>query len=140
MRAVDTNILIYAHREETPRHEAAAEVLTSLAEGRAPWGLPVFVLAEFVRVVTHARVFTPPSTLEEAHAFLDALFESPGVRLLLPDDGFWSQYRTTSLAGRATGNLAFDAQIAAVCETTGSVLVTADRDFSRFDTSVELLD
>jgi predicted nucleic acid-binding protein len=64
--AVDTNVLIYAHRRETERHAQALRRLSALAEGDSPWGLPVFCITEFVRVVTHLRVFTPPSDLRTA--------------------------------------------------------------------------
>jgi len=131
--AVDTNVLIYAHRCETRRHGEALEKLRALAEGDVPWALPVFCLAEFVRVVTHLRVFTPPSELGTALDFLDRLLESPSARLLLPSRIYASIFRKACEAGEIRGNLAFDAQIAASCLEHGvRDLITADRDFARF--------
>lgn len=133
MIAVDTNVLIAAHRSEHPRHEKATGRLHEIAEGDAPWGLPIFCIGEFLRVTTHARVFTPPSSLEVATEFIDRLLESPSLRLLLPSERFWERFRCAVERGEARGNLVFDAQIAAVCEEHGALdLVTGDRDFARF--------
>lgn len=66
MIAVDTNVLIYAHREEMPYHSQALAWLRHLAEGQEPWVTPVFCLGEFIRVVTHPRVFDPPTPLVAA--------------------------------------------------------------------------
>ena len=139
MIAVDTNILVYAHREEYPRHARAKARIVELARGPAPWGIPVFCLGEFVRVTTHRRVHSPPSSLQQATAFLDRLCESESFRLLLPDVEYWTDLRTTLELGDARGNLAFDAQIAAVCVHHGATLLTADRDFARFSFKTELL-
>jgi toxin-antitoxin system PIN domain toxin len=133
MIAVDTNILIYAHRAETSLHEQSSALLRELAEGDAVWALPIFCLAEFVRVVTHLRVFDPPTELGVALDFLDRLLEAPTIRLLLPTAGYPASFREACESAAARGNLAFDAQIAAVCREHGvSELVTADRDFARF--------
>jgi uncharacterized protein len=140
MIAVDTNILLYAHREEMPTHVLAKQRLVQLAEGDAPWGLPVFCLGEFVRVATHPRVFTPQSSLEQALGFLDGLIASPTVRLLVPDESYWSLFGKVTRGARAAGNLAFDAQIATLCVLYGSTLLTADRDFARFPIKTEGLD
>lgn len=140
MIAVDTNILIYAHREEYPKHGRALERLGAIAASPAPWGVPVFCLGEFVRVVTHRRVLSPPSTLEQAVAFLDALAASPSYRVLLPEPEYWGDLREAAQVGRATGNLVFDAQIAALCARQGAVLLTDDRDFGRFSIATQGLD
>ncbi|RME30604.1 MAG: PIN domain-containing protein [Deltaproteobacteria bacterium] len=133
MIAVDTNVLVMAHRTESPRHEEAIRWLRHLAEGRTPWGLPVYCLAEFVRIVTHRRVFDPPSTLEQALSALGALLKSPSARLLLPTPRHPAFLEEALIAGKATGNLAFDAQIAAVCRENGvDRILTEDRDFARF--------
>lgn len=132
MIAVDTNILIYAHREEFPKHTRAVERLSAIAAGPAPWGVPVFCLGEFVRVVTHRKVLTPPSSIEQALAFLDALATSPTYAVLLPDAEYATDLRHATTTGRASGNLVFDAQIAALCSRQGAVLLTDDRDFGRF--------
>jgi len=137
--AIDTNVLVYANREEFPRHRDALRRLTVLAEGPAPWGIPVFCLGEFLRVVTHPRVLDPPSTLEEALAFLAALSGSPSYRCLLPDAAFSNALAAVSREGAATGNLMFDAQTAAVCRVNGATLLTEDRDFSRFGIATERL-
>ena len=101
--------------------------------GPAAWGVPVFVAGEFLRVVTHPRLFDRPSKLEDALAALDGLLSSGTARLLLPGERYWSILRETALDGRASGNLLFDAQIAAVCIEHGvTTIMTEDRDFRRF--------
>ncbi len=132
MIAVDTNVLIYAHREETAQHGRALACLSQLAEGLAPWGIPLFCMSEFVRVVTHRRVSSPPSPLSVALAFLDALLQSPSARLLLAEGDYFSAYRSTSEDGDARGNLAFFGISRALCITHGARLLTGDRDFARF--------
>ena len=133
MIAVDTNVLVYAHRAESSRHSRARAWLGFLAEGDAPWAIPVFCLGEFVRIATHHRVFDPPSTLAQAIDAVDAVLESPSVRLLATTSVHWPLLRAALVAGDATGNLAFDAQIAALCRENGiERLLTEDRDFARF--------
>ncbi|MDP9087352.1 MAG: PIN domain-containing protein [Pseudomonadota bacterium] len=133
MIALDTNVLIYAHRRESNRHKIALGKITVIAEGEAPWALPVFCLAEFVRVVTHLRVFDPPTPLPDALRFLTQLMLSPSVRLLLPTPNYASTFNSVCTSAGVRGNLAFDAQIAAVCREHGiDQLLTADKDFARF--------
>ena len=133
MIAVDTNILIYAHRNRFSQHAQALAWLKHLAEGNLPWAIPVFCLGEFVRVVTHPRILEPPSTLNEAFTALAGLLRSPTLRILSPGPRFPELFRQMTEAADARGNLAFDAQIAALCQEQGvAKLLTADRDFSRF--------
>lgn len=139
MIACDTNVLVYAHREEFPLHGVALERVRALAEGLVPWGVPVFCLGEFLRVTTHRKILTPPSTLDQALAFLAGLAESPTFRCLLPDATYPSSLAEIARQAGAAGNLAFDAQIAAVCSLHGATLLTADRDFARFSIATELL-
>lgn len=133
MIAVDSNVLIYAHRVESELHLESLAELRRLAEGMDPWALPVFCIAEFLRVTTHRRVFRPPSTLEDALVFLDQLIASPRCLVLRPGPRFTALLREIARAADARGNLVFDAQIAALCEEHGiSTILTADRDFLRF--------
>jgi toxin-antitoxin system PIN domain toxin len=131
--AVDSNVLVHAHRAGTPNHERSLAWLRRLAEGPVPWGLPVFCLGEFVRVVTHPRVLHPPSSLDEAWGAIEALLESPTLRVLYPGERYPSLFHEALEAAQARGNLAFDAQIVAVCRERGvNRLLTLDRDFARF--------
>lgn len=133
MIAVDTNVLVYAHREELPKHRRAGARLTEMAEGHARWAIPVFCLGEFLRVVTHPRVFDPPSTIEEACDALDRILASPSLVVLVPGERFWPLLMEAVAEADAAGNLVFDAQIAALCREAGvSTLLTEDRDFDRF--------
>lgn len=133
MIAVDTNVLIYAHRAETERHTSAAAELIRIANGKQPWAIPVPCVAEFVRIVTHHRRFHPPSTLSQAFGFLERVLASPDCVLLRPGPHFGSRLRAVAERADARGHLIFDAQIAALCEEHGvSTILTADRDFLRF--------
>jgi toxin-antitoxin system PIN domain toxin len=132
MIAVDTNVLVYAHRDHLSQHGRALEWLTYLAEGHLPWAIPVFCLGEFVRVVTHTRIFDPPSSLKQALSALEGLLQSPTLRLLNPGPRYPALFDEMVRAADTRGNLVFDAQIAAVCQEQGvSKLLTLDRDFAR---------
>ena len=135
MIAIDTNILVYAHREGLPKHVLALKRLRTLAEGQDLWAIPVFCLGEFLRVVTHTRIFSPPTPVREAVEFLEEVLKSPSVRVLHPGDRFWGLLAEVCGEGDARGNLVFDAQLAAVMREHGARdLLTEDRDFSRFPT------
>ena len=134
MIAVDTNILIYAHRGETELHDAAASRLTALAEGVERWALAVFCVTEFMRVVTHRRVFKPPSTVEQAAAFIEGITSAPGCEVVQPGPEFLQRLLETAREADSHGNLMFDAQIAAVCREHGiDDILTNDSDFARFN-------
>jgi toxin-antitoxin system PIN domain toxin len=133
MIAVDTNVLVYAHREESLYHERAAAAVRDLAEGDTPWGLPVFVLGEFLRVVTHPRVYAPPTSRQAALATVEALLASPTVRVLTPGDRFWPLLQGVIEEGQVIGNRIFDAQLVAVCREHGvDTILSEDRDFRCF--------
>ncbi len=133
MIAVDTNILVYAHREESPWHEAAFGRVAHLAEGRAPWAVPAPCLHEFLEIATHPRIFDPPTPLATALDYLAALLESPPLAILAEGDGYWTTLSDVVRTARAIGPKVHDARIAALCLYHGvDELWTADRDFSRF--------
>lgn len=133
MTAIDTNILVYARRAESPNHSEAKALLQRLAEGAAPWALPWPVVYEFVRVVTHPRVFDPPSPLDGVIQDLESLMASPSLTLLGEGPGHVGHMGAQLRAGSATGNLAHDAHIAALVVEHGvTEFLTVDRDFSRF--------
>jgi uncharacterized protein len=131
--AVDTNILVYAHREDAPFHSAAALLVAGLAEGAAPWAIPWPCLHEFFGVVTHPRIYHPPSTAAQALAQVDAWLEAPSLVLLAEADRYWNVLRTLVTVGQVSGARIHDARIAALCRQHGvRELWSADRDFTRF--------
>lgn len=133
MIAVDTNILVYAHREDSPWHDSAYAHLTKLAEGTTPWAIPWACLHEFLAIVTHARIFKPPTPLPVACEQIDAWLESPRVLLLSETSGYWPILRQSALEGKIQGPMIHDARIAALCQHHGiQELWAADRDFNRF--------
>ena len=133
MIAVDSNLLICAHREESPWHEAAATRLTELAEGKAAWAIPWPCLHEFLSIVTHPKIYDPSTPLETALDQAAAWLEAPGVVLLSEAEGYWEELRAALTSGRVTGPQVHDARVAALCQLYGvEELWSADRDFGRF--------
>ncbi len=133
MIAVDTNVLVYAHRSDSEWHDRAATRVRELAEGRPAWALPWPCVHEFLSIVTHPRIYDPPSTLDQAIAQVEAWMESPSVVLLAETGEQWGLLRTLVLEGRVLGPRVHDARIAALCLAHGvRELWTVDRDFGRF--------
>ena len=133
MIAVDTNILVYAHRRDSEWHEPAAACVRELAEGTASWALPWPCLHEFLAIVTHERIFSPPSSASKAIEQVNAWLESPSVVLLSETSGYWDVLTGLIERSRVTGPRMHDGRIAALCIHHGvRELLSADRDFSRF--------
>lgn len=133
MIAVDSNILIYSVREESPYYRQARTLMTSFAEDRTPWAIPWPCIYEFLRVVTHPKLFTPPNTIEDALERIGQLRESPSLVMLGDGPAHLRHMTKTLRESAATGNLVHDGHIATLCLEHGvSDLYTMDRDFSRF--------
>ena len=132
MQMPDVNILVYAHREESPDHQRYAAWLTNLAVGREPFALSELVLHGFVRIVTNPRIFNPPSTARQAFEFVDAFLAIPTCVVVRPGARHWEIFRRLCEAGKLRGKLAADAVHAALAIESGCEWVTADTDFSRF--------
>jgi uncharacterized protein len=131
--AVDTNVLVHAHRQDSDHHAAALAAVESLAEGSEPVGLPWPVVHEFLAIVTHPRVFDPPSATGEAIAAIVALTELPHVSLLAEGHDHLLRMAGLVTTSGVRGPKIHDARIAAICLSHGvRELLTADRDFSWF--------
>lgn len=134
MIAVDSNILIYAQREDSPFHQAAKAVVTGLAEGSQAWAIPWSSLHEFLAIVTHPKIYDPPTPVEMALLQMDDWLASPTLVVIGESGDYWPVLRKMVSRGKVRGPMVHDARIAAVCLQNGvKTLWSADRDFSRME-------
>lgn len=134
MLAIDTNLLVYAHRREAPEHAPAREVVCVLAEGAQSWAIPWPCVYEFFSVVTNPRIWRgSASTPGQAWAQIEAWMASPTLRLLGETPGFAALLARFLTLPRVRGPVVHDARVAALCMAHGvEALLTRDRDFSLF--------
>lgn len=133
MIAVDTNVLVYAHRADSEFHHRAVECVTTLAEGTDPWAIAWPCVHEFFAIVTHPRIYAPPTPAARALDQIAAWLESPTLVLLGEGKGYFEVLKEIVQKGKVTGPKVHDARIAALCKCHGvTLLYSADRDFSRF--------
>ncbi len=133
MIAVDTNLLVYAHRDDSPWHDAAYEQIANLAEGRGAWTLPWPCIHEFLAIVTHQKIYAPPTPLQAAIEQVQAWLESPSLVLIAESEGYWEELKTALQRGKISGPQVHDARVATLCILHGvAELWTVDRHFGRF--------
>ncbi|MCP5109773.1 MAG: type II toxin-antitoxin system VapC family toxin [bacterium] len=133
MIAVDTNILIYAHRTDVEWHSEALSALLSLAEGKRLWGIPWPCVHEFLAITSHPSIFVPPTPLAEAFRAIGVWLHLPTCRTLGESADHLEALERISVRGKIRGPMVHDARIAAVCLENGvTELWSADRDFSRY--------
>jgi len=131
--AVDTNILVYAHRSDAPFHQAAAAALRRAAEGDVPWAIPWPCLHEFLAKVTHPRIFKQPTPLERAIEQVREWLRSPAAQVVGEPEGYLEVLAGALVETQTRGAQIHDARIAAICIAHGvDELWSADRDFGRF--------
>jgi len=133
MIAIDTNLLIYAHRKDVPWHATAIATVRSLWESAEPWMIPWPCIHEFYGIVTNTKIYRPASSSDAAMNQIDEWLESDTVVIGTETTTHWPVLRGLITQGRIIGPMVHDAKIAAICSQHGvSVLYTADRDFNRF--------
>lgn len=137
MIAIDTNLLVYAHRADSAFHDKARSLIEGLAEEGRAFAIPWACMHEFIGVVTHPRVFKHPTPLADALDAVRQLLELPSVRLLAEEPGYLDVLARCAVAARIAGPAIHDTRIAALCLFHGvRELWSADRDFSRYPSLV----
>lgn len=132
MVLLDVNVLVYAHRQDSPHHLQYLSWLEDLINSDHAYGVSDLVLSGFLRVVTHPRVFNPPSGMDKALAFVEALRNQSTCTLINPGPRHWEIFCRLCKTADIKGNLVPDAFLAALAIESGSEWVTADRDYHRF--------
>lgn len=132
MLLADVNVFLYAHRPESPRHEEYRDWLTKALTGREPFGVSESVLASFLRIASHHRVYREPTPLDVALEFCDTVVTAPAAVRVRPGADHWSLFTSLVREAGARGNLVPDAYLAALAIENGATWVTTDRGFGRF--------
>ena len=132
MFLMDVNVLVYAHREDTPDHLAYRELLESIINGNAAYGYSKLALSGFLRVVTHPRVFEMPSALSSAVHFVNQIREAHNAVCLAPGPMHWKIFLQCIEQIDAKGNAIPDAYHAALAMEWNCEWVTTDKGFKRF--------
>ncbi|MCZ6667676.1 MAG: type II toxin-antitoxin system VapC family toxin [Gammaproteobacteria bacterium] len=128
----DVNILVYAHRKDSPHHTLSLEWLERLINSDEAFAMSELVLSGFLRIVTHPKIFNPPSSLTNALTFTDQIRNQANCVIVSPQDRHWGIFTQLCEKADAKGNLIPDAYLAALAIETGCEWITTDRDFSRF--------
>ncbi|EIJ34294.1 type II toxin-antitoxin system VapC family toxin [Thiothrix nivea] len=132
MLLCDVNVLVYAHREDAPNHPAYLQWLEDLINSDESFAVSELVLSVFLRIVTHPKVFNPPSPLADALAFISSIRQQPNCRLVAPGQRHWDIFQSLCETTNAKGNLVPDAYHAALAIESGCEWITTDRGFSRY--------
>lgn len=131
--ATDTNLLVYAHRQDSAFHKPARDAIQRLAEGADTWLLPWPCIHEFYSCVTHPRRYVPATSPRLALKQIEAWLEAPCATVGGEQDEHLELLSQLVLDAQITGPLVHDAKIAAICLAHGvGEFWSADRDFSRF--------
>jgi len=131
--ALDTNLLVYAHREDSPHHTKAARAVRSAVLSTSGCAIPWPCLHEFLAVVTHPRIYDPPTPISVALSAVASLAGAPSVHFIAEGANHAQILADLLTSGTIFGPRVHDARIAAICLAHGiDALWSADRDFSWF--------
>jgi toxin-antitoxin system PIN domain toxin len=128
----DVNVLIYAFRSDSPDHDRCRDWLESVVNGPEAYAMSPQVLASFVRICTHPRIYARPSRARDAFVFANTLLGQPTANLVVPGERHWSIFESLCGDAGAAGNLVQDAWFAALAIEAGCEWITVDRDYARF--------
>ena len=128
----DVNVLIYAHRQDTERHAEYRAWLEQALENTEPCAVSDLILSGCLRILTHPKVFLPPTPLAKALDYIRQLREHPNVAVLSPGQRHWTIFAELCAKTSVRGNLVSDAFHAALAIESGCEWITTNRDFARF--------
>ena len=132
MVLLDVNVLVNAMREDSLRHVAVRAYVETLRTAPEPFGLSDVVLSGTLRVLTHPRVFNPPTPAALARDYIAALRASPNAVLISPGARHWRIFIALLEQSAPIGNMVSDAWYAALAIEHGCEWISDDSDFARF--------
>lgn len=132
MRLLDVNVVLAAHRDDHPDFDTARTWLDQTIEARTPFAIVDLVAGAFLRIATNRRIFSIPTPVDEAFAYLKALRAQSAHVMLAPGPEHISLLEQLCASADASGDLVADAQLAAIALEHACELVSFDRDFARF--------
>lgn len=132
MLLTDVNVLVYAHRSDAVNHKLYLEWLLDIIVSDQAFGVSDIVLSGLIRIVTHPRIFDPPSTIDQAITFCNGIRHQSNCVPVSPGPRHWEIFNRLCIQSGAKGNLVPDAFLAALAIESGSEWITTDRDYSRF--------
>jgi len=128
--AIDTNLLVYAHRSGCPEHKQARLAIERAATNPRGWGIALPSFAEFWMVVTHPSCVGGPTEPAKARNFLASLLETGEPKVFLPGKAFGERLIQTAADLGVTGIRIFDLQIGLLAVENGATeLWTHDAGF-----------
>jgi len=128
----DVNVLVYAFRPDSPRHEICRTWLAAVVTNSVPFGLSPVALAAVVRITTNPRMHPMPSQLDQAIGFCDNLLDQPYSHVIEPGERHWNIFKRLCIETNTRGARITDAWFAALAIEWGCEWITFDRDFARF--------
>lgn len=132
MLLADVNVFLYAHRTESPRAQEHRDWLSAALTGDEPFGVSESVLASFLRIATHHRIYREPTPPDVALRFCDTVLSAPSTVAVRPGPRHWGLFSRLCATVGARGNVVPDAFLAALAVEHGATWVTTDHGFARF--------
>jgi len=132
MILTDVNVLIYAFRQDSERHDEYQNWLLNVINGDSQFGMSEMVLSAFIRICTHPKIFKNPSTIDEVFSFTDTIRNQPHCNIISPKERHWEIFHKLCVESKTKGNLVPDAYLAALAIEWGCEWISTDRDFTRF--------
>ena len=132
MKLLDVNVLVYAHREEMDRHVEYRRWLEGVLDSPEGCAVSDLVLCGALRILTHPKIFTPPTPRAAALSYVESIRNHPNLAIVAPGERHWRIFVGLCQKAEARGNLVSDAWHAALAIESGSTWITTDRDYARF--------
>jgi toxin-antitoxin system PIN domain toxin len=128
----DVNILVHAFRSDSSDHKTCRNWLNNVVNGDARYAISPQVLSGVIRITTHPKVFSMPSSPNEVFHFCDLLLTQSHCVIVQPGERHWEIFKRLCTQADARGNLVPDAWFAALAIESGCEWITLDRDYARF--------
>jgi uncharacterized protein len=132
LKLLDVNVVLAAHRDDHPDFDTTRTWLDQTIAASMPFAIVDLVAGAFLRIATNRRIFSIPTPVDDAFAYLKALRAQPAHVMLAPGPGHIALLEQLCTSAEASGDLIADAQLAAIALEHACELVSFDRDFARF--------
>jgi toxin-antitoxin system PIN domain toxin len=133
LKLLDVNVVLAAHRDDHPDFQLARPWLQQTVADESTFAVVDLVAGAFLRIATNRRIFSVPTPVDAAFAYLQALRAQPGHIMIAPGAQHLLLLEQLCHAAEASGDLIADAQLAAIAVEHAAEIVSFDRDFARFD-------